>query len=1097
MDIPRLCLRGEGIPSEPMRKVFTAAFCASLLILMLLPTAVYPDSDLDEAVVLENSGNPVSSDALAWEWANKAGDSSGDDRSNAIAVHSNGDVYVTGAFESTVTFGDTTLTSSGNDDIFVAKMNNTGYWLWALSAGGLGVDIGNAIDLDQSGNVFLTGKFQGTAQFGTDSISSAQNNDDDLFVAKISAAGVWQWVTGAASHPSGTDDCGKDIVVDSAGDAYVTGNFRQDIDFDSTTLTWAGLDDIFVAKINTWGNWQWATMAGSTQGNDHANSIAIGPNGDLYITGNYQFTANFGNISLTTSNGIEAFVAKMSSHGDWVWSESMGGMGTDEGHSVVVDSQGAVFVSGIFYSEISIGNMTFTGGGNSNSFIAKAHDLGSSVVWDWAKSISSSSANYAGELVLDSNEDLILTGGFLGTTIFGNKTMTSSGNKDVFVTKILSNGDLSWAQKAGSGSEDMGVAIGVDSLGNLYVSGYFFGSTISFGNYDLASSGGFDGFVAKMSTDYDQDSVPDSLDTDDDGDLILDEFDDCKSSPIGFLSQTSTDLDGDGCRDSDEDLDDDGDGLLDVNDACPRGWTDWVPNNVTDIDMDGCYDASEDLDDDNDGFEDFIDKCPIVFGNSTYPFEKGCPDRDGDTRPDVNDPFPDNPLEWEDSDRDGVGNNSDAFPYDATQTQNQDGDQYGDNPFGNLPDTCPDEYGTSVKDVYGCPDSDGDGISDINDQFPNDPEVWQDSDGDGIEDGLDDFPYNPTQSIDSDGDGFGDNPMGSNADRFVDDETQWSDVDGDGYGDNPNGSMPDAFPLDPTQWMDSDGDGYGDNPSGNMPDAFPLDPTQWIDGDNDGLGDNPDGNNPDPHLFDSDNDGYNNSIDPLPFYATPGDLDNDGWLDDEDWDPDDSSEWADFDEDGIGNNEDNDDDGDNWGDWAEMRAGTDPYDENDYPAEGFELSITDNIALSAWDLLALASGLPLASWLIFGFVTRNARTDAFELRMREAKTREELEEVATEYERALMIRLIGPHQGIRLERVRAELDDEIEMSEAELTGQEDDLGPVVTSPDQTDYTEEELGLQPPEDAEIIVDEKGYEWVDEGEDKWYRHSGENSWIKWET
>ena len=133
-----------------------------------------------------------------------------------------------------------------------------------------------------------------------------------------------------------------------------------------------------------------------------------------------------------------------------------------------------------------------------------------------------------------------------------------------------------------------------------------------------------------MSLDYDSDMIPDSADLDDDGDFVLDIFDNCNPSPLGFQSLTYTDHDGDGCRDLDEDLDDDGDGVLDQNDACPRGWTDWIPDNVTDIDMDGCYDAAEDLDDDNDGFEDFSDQCPILFGNSTYPFEVGCPDRDGD-----------------------------------------------------------------------------------------------------------------------------------------------------------------------------------------------------------------------------------------------------------------------------------------------------------------------------------------------------------------------------------------------------------------------------------------------------------------------------------
>ena len=114
-----------------------AAFCVTLLIFMLLPTSITSDSDLDDVEILDSSGRTASVDSLAWELAQKAGGSSGDDQSNAVAVDSNGDVYVTGAFEQTATFGSTTLTTAGNDDIFVAKMNSTGHWLWAVQAGGL------------------------------------------------------------------------------------------------------------------------------------------------------------------------------------------------------------------------------------------------------------------------------------------------------------------------------------------------------------------------------------------------------------------------------------------------------------------------------------------------------------------------------------------------------------------------------------------------------------------------------------------------------------------------------------------------------------------------------------------------------------------------------------------------------------------------------------------------------------------------------------------------------------------------------------------------------------------------------------------------
>ena len=1092
-----------------MRKFGAAVFCAALLLILSLtnalvawPSHVELDNQNPDA---NHSSHTIQPSSFAWDWTQKVGGGAGNEIVADIVTDSSGNTIITGTFENTVTIGQTTLSSAGNEDIFVAKMNMTGVWLWAISAGGLGVDESNSVALDSSGNVYITGKHQATAYFGSDSLT-ASGNADDLFVAKISYNGIWQWVSGANSHSSGTDDVGRSIVVDSNGNAYITGYFERDIDFGSTTLVWEADRDLFVAKIDTWGNWKWATMGGGREGHDEGYSIAIDPQNNIFVTGVFvgtsTYPATFGNFSFdSTMGGLsvskDMLIAKLSAQGVWISVTTYGGSSSQIPSEILVDSQGNVYCSGYFYSDITVGGNQFNAGGSSDSFVIKNTDQGTSFSFVWIQTAPSTSDNGISSMSFDANGNIVTTGFFRGTISLNPHSLATSGGSDVFTAMFSPNGTVLWMVKAGSGSDDGGTGIGIDTQGNIVTSGFSQLSSMTFGDLELSPSGGIDSFIAKLSPDFDGDMVPDSRDLDDDDDLIVDQLDSCNYSRLGFESTLGVDHDNDGCEDSTEDLDDDNDGLPDTLDSCPLGFPNWIRTNTTDLDMDGCNDASEDLDDDGDGFDDFNDGCPKEWGNSTYSFEKGCLDSDGDSRPDVNDPFPLNSSEWEDTDRDGVGNNSDAFPFDPTQSTDLDQDGYGENRFGSFPDSCPGEYGTSYKDRLGCLDTDGDGVSDLNDMFPNDSRLWQDTDRDGIPDEDDAFPYNPTQWEDTDGDGFGDNPMDANADKFPNDSTQWSDVDGDGYGDNPTGNMPDVFPLDPTQWLDTDGDGYGDNPSGNMPDAFPSDITQWIDQDGDGLGDNQSGLNPDPFLFDSDNDGYNNSEDPLPMYPTPGDRDNDGFLDGEDWDPYDINEWKDTDGDGTGDNADIDDDGDGWDDWDEMRANTDPYDPNDKPVEAWELGITDNIALSAWDLLALVSGFPLAVWIIFGLVTRNARTEAYEERMRNAKSREELEDVATEYERALMIRLIGPHQGIRLERVRAELDDEIELGEVALTGEDDDLGPVVTTPDQTDYTEEELGLQPPEDAEIIVDEKGYEWVDQGDDKWYRHQGENAWIKWET
>lgn len=488
--------------------------------------------------------------------------------------------------------------------------------------------------------------------------------------------------------------------------------------------------------------------------------------------------------------------------------------------------------------------------------------------------------------------------------------------------------------------------------------------------------------------------------------------------------------------------DTDGDGYGDnlggtQGDACPTEF------GTSQIDRFGCPDRDGDLVSDlNDGFPDDGTRSEDTDGDGVQDHEDAFPydrsqssdsdgDGFGDNRSGSNpDPFPYDPTQYRDIDNDGYGDNPngtnpDAFPTDATQHLDSDGDGYGDNEGGTKGDACPNTFGTSTVDRYGCLDEDGDGVSNANDGFPQDPLRWTDSDDDGYADEDDVFPYDPTQWADADEDGFGDNIFGNNADRFPEDPTQWYDIDGDGHGDNLLGFEPDQFPSDPTQWLDSDNDGHGDSLTGNSPDAFPNDPTQWLDADRDGLGDDPNGNNPDPYLGDRDNDGFPDAEDPLPDLPTPGDRDNDGHPEEEDAFPYDDREWLDNDGDGLGDDHaDSDDDNDGYVDTEEMQAGTDPLDPDSKP---FDLYIPGtSIALGFWDLIGIFVGGPMMSWVLFGFATRFSRGRKYEGLLKAATSREELEAIALKYEFATTIRLLGPSQALRLERMRTELDDALE-----------------------------------------------------------------------
>ena len=346
---------------------------------------------------------------------------------------------------------------------------------------------------------------------------------------------------------------------------------------------------------------------------------------------------------------------------------------------------------------------------------------------------------------------------------------------------------------------------------------------------------------------------------------------------------------------------------------------------------------------------------------------------------------------------------------------------------------------------------------------------------------------------------MGDNPMGIGADKFPDDPTQWGDIDGDGYGDNSTGNNPDAFPTDATQWSDMDGDGYGDNPAGRLYDLFPENPTQWEDEDGDGLGDNQSGTDADPYLNDFDNDGYNDTEDILPRYASPGDLDADGCMDGDDAFKDNALECLDTDGDGIGDNSDADDDNDEWTDADEIRAGTDPLDPNDTPVDSFEIQI-GNIGLGAWDLIGIFGGVPIFAWIAFGFVTRNSRCARYEELLNEANSREELEQVALRWEYSLMLRLLGPHQGIRLERLRSELDDKFENAELLMAGEGFE---PMTDVEQAPLVEPEYKEVPEIDAipssdtpPDQTDEHGYSWLNYNGQNWYKTANDDEWTRHE-
>ena len=411
------------------------------------------------------------------------------DQAFSITSLSDGSVIITGDFNGIAAFGSTTLTSAGNSDIFIAKLNRDGSLAWATQAGGSAEDDGEGISSLANGSSIITGEFEGQATFGNTTLTSA--GDEDVFVAKLNADGSFAWAKQAGG--TGSDE-GEAISFFPDGSSIVTGEFEGQATFGSTTLTSAGDDDIFFAKLNADGSYAWATRAGSPKDSDTGYAVTTLNDGSSIITGDFEDQATFGNTQLISNGGNDVFVTKLNADGSYAWAKQAGGTGDDEGYAITSLSDGSSIITGEFRGTATFGNTQLISAGDDDIFIAKLNADGS---YAWAVRAGSSAEDTGEGISSLADGSSIITGEFEGEATFGSTTLTSAGSDDIFIAKLNADGSFAWVTQAGGTDVDVGEAITSLRDGNSIVTGYFSG-TATFGNTTLTSAGLNDIFVAAL-----------------------------------------------------------------------------------------------------------------------------------------------------------------------------------------------------------------------------------------------------------------------------------------------------------------------------------------------------------------------------------------------------------------------------------------------------------------------------------------------------------------------------------------------------------------------------------------------------------------------
>ena len=291
--------------------------------------------------------------ALLWV---QAFGSTGLDWATDVALDPAGNVWLVGRHAGTVDFdngiGVANKTGVNGYGAFILKLTSEGAFQWVGTIDGQLA----ALTVDRAGNVFATGQYAGTRDFdpgpGTFTLTSEQNTAD-AFLVKLDNNGGFLWAKswgGNALYFNG--DTAVDVAVDQDGNAYVTGEFMGVADLDPAetilSVTTSGSHDMYVSKFDPDGNLTWARVM---DGYAWPQSIAIDSQANVYITGELQTSTDFdpgpgSNILSAISGGIDVFVSKIDTDGNYVWARNFGRTNTNFGFGITTDSNDDVYIAG-------------------------------------------------------------------------------------------------------------------------------------------------------------------------------------------------------------------------------------------------------------------------------------------------------------------------------------------------------------------------------------------------------------------------------------------------------------------------------------------------------------------------------------------------------------------------------------------------------------------------------------------------------------------------------------------------------------------------------------------------------------------------------
>lgn len=429
-------------------------------------------------------------------WIRQIG-SRGFDQGNDITIDKDGSVIVVGSFSGTAEFDHSTvLQSAGKKDIFIAKYDSSGNFLWAQRCGSVQNDRLLKSSIDPDGSIVVTGSIgAGGVQFGGRMFYTA--GPSDMFIAKLTPDGQPIW---ARNFGGNSVDEGTAVAVDLEGNYIVTGWFRGRIKFDNIALNSAGEYDVFIAKLDKDGQIVWAKRGGGPL-HDYGYALALDRRGNSYVTGRFHGSVIFDNETLHSAGETDIFIAKYNNDGALSWIRKFGGIDRDEAFGIAYDeANDHVVATGSFSDALRIdetGQTLTTFKSDDVDMIVLCLDPDGRI--KWARSERNDSFGQGESVAIDHLGNIFIAGVFGHNLYFGANVLLSRGDLDGFIIKYSRDGIPEWVAHAGGGArEDTAfVAIPAQNGKDMYVTGSF-RATSRFRDQTMNSVGDDDAFVMRL-----------------------------------------------------------------------------------------------------------------------------------------------------------------------------------------------------------------------------------------------------------------------------------------------------------------------------------------------------------------------------------------------------------------------------------------------------------------------------------------------------------------------------------------------------------------------------------------------------------------------